>query len=396
MELWDRITGTVTLRLTAADPEGLLDHLTRRGIDLYEVERKDGLELTFRIRAGDLKTVREQAARRGGEVKVLGLAGGYSRIRGWLRRPLVLLTLLFLLAATWVVPSRILFIRVVGNDTVPTRLILETAAGQGLGFGVERAAVRSEALKNQLLGAIDELEWVGVNTSGCVATITVREREPEGQEQAEGMGDIVSAADGIVDSVTLIRGTLLCAPGQAVREGQVLVSGVEDLGIATRIVGAEAEIYAFTSRNVTAVLPENTLARGAQGRSTRKISLQIGKKRINLHSGSGILPMTCGKMTTVKSLTMPGGWELPVKLVIEEYTSWDTGLISRENPEALLAQAARRALTESGVACTVLTARQELTQTGERFELQCRCECREMIARLRDAADVEGDTKDDH
>ena len=393
MELWDKITGTVRLRLTAADPEGLLDTIIKTGIFLWDIKKADDLSVTFRVRRVSLRKLRELTENRGAEIKVLGLNGVYYRVREWGKRPLILL---FLLIATWFVPCRVLFIQVRGNDTVPTRLILETAASHGLYFGASRREVRSEGLKNQLLGAIEELEWVGVNTSGCVATITVRERELEAEAEVSQISNIVSATDGIIDTITLIRGTLLCGEGQAVRAGQVLVSGYEDLGIATRTVEAEAEIYAVTSRNITAALPETTLLRGEATGEFQKISLIVGKKRINLHSGSGILPATCGKMTTVKSLTMPGGWTLPVKLVVEEYISYDPVSISRENPEQALTEAAERTLTGQTVACTILTRQPSVIRSQGRFELRCRYECREMIARRESAAYLEGDAKDDH
>ena len=89
-------------------------------------------------------------------------------------RPVLLagLGILFLLAMY--LPSRVLFIRVEGNMQIPDRQILAAAEECGIRFGASRREVRSEKVKNALLSSVPQLQWAGVNTAGCVATISVR------------------------------------------------------------------------------------------------------------------------------------------------------------------------------------------------------------------------------
>lgn len=395
MDLWSRITGTVAVELTGADPEGILGDMARQGIDLWEIKRSSGLVLSFRIQRRALAPVRRIAQKHGGTVRLLGLSGAYYALRAWGKRPVIVGTVLVLLLASMYLPSRILFVNVVGNESVPTRQIRETAARFGLEFGASRRGVRSERIKNELLGAIEELEWVGVNTAGSTATITVRERRPEPEETDGKICNLVSSADGIIESVVLTRGTVLCQPGQAVRSGQMLVSGYSDLGICTRAVEAEAEIYARTLRQETAVLPETTLRRGRETKIWTNYSLVIGKKRINLYSDSGILPPTCGKMTQVIPLRLPGGLTLPAALVVERYTRYETAEVSRGAAEAALEEGARRQLLSAMVAGQILSQESTLNAADGRLTLDCRYECREMIARQDEGVYLEGDTKDD-
>lgn len=397
MELWNRITGTVRVELTAADPERLLGAIAAQGIPLWDVERPSVLCAAFSLRRVDRGRVAAIAEKGGGKLRILQSDGIFYTLMAWRKRPILIGTVLLLLFASVYVPGRILFVRVEGNQTVPTRLIQETAARLGLGFGVSRRGVRSEQIKNELIGAIEELEWVGVNTGGCVATITVREGEPRPSENRDGICNLVASSDGVIDSISLMKGTLVCEEGQVVREGQLLVSGYADLGICTRAMEAEAEIYALTRREKQSVLPANTLQRGSETASAAKYSLIFGKKRINLYSDSGILPTTCGKMTEEIPLRLPGGWTLPVKLVVERYTQYKTSEADRTESEAAqaLERAARNALLGESVAGEILTARTEMQLLADRYVLQGRYECREMIARQEAALDMEGDTKDD-
>lgn len=397
MEVWNKITGMVTVELTSADPERLIGGIVQQDIPIWDVQRPSALTVTLRFERGSYRQVRETVERNGGKIRVLGLAGAYYKIRQWRKRPLLVGVIGMLILASMYLPSRILFVEVVGNEQVPTRLIQETAAQFGLQFGASRRRVRSERIKNELLGAIDELEWVGVNTSGSTATITVRERQAEPEEEEEKICNVVSAADGIIESITLTRGTLACALGQAVREGDLLVSAYADLGICTRAVEAQAEIYALTRREQRAVVPKTVLRRGQEEDTKVYISLIFGKKRINLYPDSGILPSTCGKMTYSIPLRLPGGLTLPVSLVIQRYTEYEIQAMQRdeERAKSQLEDASRRYLLEQCVAGQILTQRTQLELVDGSYALRCSFECREMIARQDSGVYLEGDTKDD-
>ena len=79
-----------------------------------------------------------------------------------------------------------------------------------------------------------------MNTRGCVAVISVRERPEEAQVDRPGTVSAVTAAqDGIIERVTVTNGTALCRPGQAVRAGETLISGYTDCGRTIRAGRAE-------------------------------------------------------------------------------------------------------------------------------------------------------------
>ena len=164
-----------------------------------------------------------------------------------------------------------------GNERVPARLILERAEECGVCFGAPIRELRSEQVKNHLLWALPELKWAGVNVNGCNAVITVAERQRVEEPEAEGPGDIVAAMDAMVTDILPQTGTALVSPGQAVRAGDVLISGATDLGLLVRKDRAEGEIYGLTRRTVVAALPSETAVRRENGRVGKKYSLRIGK-----------------------------------------------------------------------------------------------------------------------
>lgn len=387
MDLWWRAAGFVRLRLTSADCACRLRMLAAE-VDLEQIEFQSDLTVEFSVRKSDLERIKVGG---GEKLEILERRGIGELGKRWKRWPVLGAILILITVLTVFLPTRILFIRVEGNGDIPARLILQEAESCGVCFGASRRELRSEQVKNHLLYAIPQLRWAGVNTSGCVATITVSVRT-DGEEEGETVpGSIVAVRDAVVTEVTASAGTALVTPGQAVTRGQTLISGYTDLGITTRADRAAGEVYGLTSREIRAVLPAETHTRTENGEMVRKFSLLIGKNRINLYSGSGILHTSCVKMRKINWLTLPGGFQLPVALVEESYELCDLQKSPRTGGEELLLDAARRTVQGSMVAGEILS---EDHFWGENV-LDAVFESREMIGRFQPGELLEGDTNDD-
>lgn len=394
-ELWWLILGRTRLRLTSADPERTLRKMTQE-LRLEDVHRVSHLVVEFTVSRTDLKKVTNVADRYGDRLEILKREGFPQTVENWLRYPVICLTMVGLILASLWLPSRVLFFRVEGNESIPRRQILEEASTCGLYFGAARAEVRSEQLKNRLLEAFPELSWVGVNTSGSMATITVQERQREPEEEPLLPGNIVASADGIVTAITATTGTPLCAVGEGVRAGQTLISGYTDLGLCTHVEAAEGEVFALTERKTAAVLPRKTLSRFGETETVKKYSLLLGKNRINFYSDSGILYTGCGKMTKIRVLTLPGGWTVPAALIVEEYAVSETVSTERypEEAQSMLETAARGVLEQTMIAGEIRSAESAFEELEETYRLTLLCRCHEMIGRRSSGILTEGDTND--
>ena len=365
MDIWKSLDGMVEAELTSAEPGAALEAANARGIPLYDVIQVGDLTARFRVRRRDYRTLEALSEKRGETLHLRRRMGAYWTLKRLLARPMLLCGLAVFLAAAIFLPTRIFFVRVEGNVNTPTRLILDAAGESGIRFGTSRRAVRSEKMKNALLSALPQLQWAGVNTSGCVATVSVRERtDPEVTEQDSAVSSIVASRDGFIVSATVTRGNFLCRVGQSVKAGQVLISGYTDCGICIQATRAEGEICAQTSRDFAAVTPAQWTVRGEQTAVRRKYSLIIGKKRINLWKDSGILQVT---------------------LCVEEYTFYDGEMMTLEPDaaEAALSQFAQSALTQQMVAGRILSREESITQSEDKYLLEGTYACVEMIGRVR-------------
>ena len=387
MNLWNSLAGMVEAELTSADPEGTLAAAAEKNIAVFSVTRKEALVMRLRVFRRDLPALRKLCEKRGDRLSVRRTLGIYWTVKRFFARPVLALGVGLLLFLTLFLPTRVLFVRVEGNSTLPDRQILEAAETMGIRFGASRRGVRSERIKNALLGAIPELQWAGVNTRGCTAVISVRERTPEEKagEEENRVGSVVAARDGVIVSCTVLEGTSKCTPGQAVRQGQVLISGYTDCGICIRAAWAKGEVYARTRREITVIAPAEWGERTEQTGSAVRYSLILGKKRINLWKGSGIWDGSCGRIETEYPLVLPGGFQLPAALAVEELTFWDT---VPSAPEEVASQAELKAfagayLASQMVAGKILDRSESVFSQAGGYVLTGQYDCLEMIGRER-------------
>lgn len=384
MDLWQSINGMVTLRLTCADPPGILTAIHNANIVLHQVSMPDEMTLSVTVRRQDVRNMHRLLKNKGVDIQRDGHRGSYWTLRSLLRRPVLVGGILCLLVLCAYLPTRVFFFRVEGNVNVPTRLILEQAAACGLDFGASRRQVRSEKVKNALLEAIPQLQWAGVNTAGCVATISVRERQLSApQDPTEGVSSIVATRDGIIQEVTVTGGSAACKVGQAVKAGQILVSGYTDCGISIRAERAKGEIYALTERKITAYMPADWTYRGGKQSVTKKYGLIIGKKRINFYKGSGILDTGCVKMYEENFLTLPGGLQLPLAIVTEVWVSYPPSSVSVSVDEASskLTDLAREHLQQTMIAGRILSQNEAVSREDGVLKLEGIYGCLEMIGK---------------
>ena len=318
--------GQIILEITCADCTTLLNKINNAHIDMRNIECRDELRLCMTISACDYLQVRKIIAQQGGNVHTKKYAFfllGY--IYPLLRRPVLLLAFLVLLVATVCLPRYILFVSVTGNIAVPTTRIIEAAGECGLFFGRDRSSIRSEVIKNALLQKIPDLQWVGVNTRGCVATISVREKTSgdETENAENSVSSIVALRDGIIRECVVYKGNPLCATGQAVKKGQILVSAYSECGNVIKATQAEAEISALTYRDLKIVTLSTVTVKDTAVKKQVNYSLCIGKKLINLSKHSGNSNSTCDKIYVEKFLRLPGGFTLPISLITETITQYD-------------------------------------------------------------------------
>lgn len=377
--------GEISAVITSGSIISFLETLNNRGISLKEILYVDDLNIQIKFCLSDYSQIRKMALKRGDGLKLLHSAGGYYFIAKLMKRPVILLIILLWLFLVIFLPSRILFFRVEGNQNISEYEILSAAQQCGVHFGASRRYVKSEKVKNALLSQINRLKWVGVNTKGCVATISVKEGAvPEKQNRNCNLGNIIASTDGLVTEITVTSGVPLCKVGQAVRKGQLLVSGYTDCGLYVKAGEVSGEIFADTRKRISAVAmqPDKLYEEPVSIKTT--YSLQIGKNIIKILNNSRILDTGCVKMYERKSLCLPGDFYLPISIIKETVIAYKSNQDTYDDIDFTWVEHATDIICKDSMVSGVILQKStagELDKSG--FYYSGYYICNEMIGKVR-------------
>ena len=373
--------GTLKIEVMTADQSRLLSLIAENGVILSDIQNKDDFTLQFSIDNSDYVYLKQLLDRRGVEYRLINKNAIVSMTERVKSRLVLFAGILLVLALTVILPTRIYFVVVEGNASVPESVILDICEKNGLHFGAERSKLRNVSVKNSILQQIPGINWVGITTDGCVATVKVVESLHLQEEfPDDSVSSIVAITDGVVDEITVLQGMALCRPGQAVQKGQVLISAYEDLGLLLKATQAKGEIYGQTVRPFRLITPSQCHVKTKKEAVRVSYALQIGKNIINLSKCSGISPTGCDKLYDVKSWVLPGGFVMPVRLIRETTCNYSCDKVSvDEDSLAWLYDYADSYILEQMIAGSILDQSTELFKLDAAYILTCRYTCREQL-----------------
>lgn len=389
MRLVAFLRGHCRLEITGVEPSRCLNRFLRCGVGFWDLATPDAYTLQCSVLTRDLAAAVQTARGCQCQARCLARHGFAHRYGGLVRRPMLLVSLALLLAGILVLPNFIWTLEVQGNVTVPTAQILQELDNIGVRFGTWGPGLSNREIKNKMLLRIPALQWLAVNCSGGRATVLVSERtEADRVTSKREVTNLVAARDGVISQVQVYSGAAQCTPGQAVRQGQLLVSGYCDWDGRIQATRAYGEIYAQTQHKITAKLPAAVAKKQPGGRAKRCIWLNLGRKRIKIFGRSGISAACCDKIESEKMLTLPGGYTLPIGITVQTFRPYtpEQATLAEEDAWPLLRDAARRQLQASMIAGQLESAREEKEAAGGVYTLRTTAWCREMIARSEPAA----------
>lgn len=322
-----------------AQPAAFLNRCAAAGIAIVSAEPLDDFTLRVRIPARSLPTAQHAAERSQCELKLLRAGGAAAAARRHRRRWAFAAALALVLAA--LVWSKLFLweIRVSGNETVSSARILNALAECGVDRGSFWPTFTSDNLRSELLVRLPELAWATVNVSGSRAEVLVRERvaKPEIYDKSLPVS-IRAEKTGFVTEVRALAGSACVKPGDAVGAGETLISAAAESAFSgTCLVHALGSVRAETYYELRAALPLEAAQKTPTGKKTTRWALVIGKNRWNFYGKSGFCGGNCDKMTQEYPLAVPGLFTLPVALVRETLTEYETAAAPRDCAAAVRA-----------------------------------------------------------
>lgn len=378
------LRGSRQIELSGADPESALNAMTKEGIPFRKLTRIDDFHLRCEIYDAHWESVCRAVKRRQCEAKTIDRRGLWVDCLWMRRRPVLIAAVLLSVSLALWLQNYMWFFRVEGAADVDPELILAQLEEEGVCFGGWGPGLETERIKNRMLLRNPSLKWIGVNRDGAVVHVLLSERaEEQPPDDREGVCNVVAERAGIVTRIHTYNGFAAVEPGDAVTEGELLVSGMADLETHTQLTHAEAEVYAKTMRQSTVRTPGQYGVKIYTGRTEECKTIIFKTFRRKISGNSSNFGMMCDKITKIQQLCLPGGYQLPIYLetvTISEYRI-DHETLSEELGRAILCDGAARIALSAMRAGQIERQYLSLYEHDGFYEGQVQLFCQELISR---------------
>ena len=228
-------------------------------------------------------------------------------------------------------------VRVTGNSTMTEGEVLGELSACGFGVGSYIPDFRAGELENRVLIQSDRIAWISIYLDGTVARVQVVERDSANpSEDSSKPANLVAAFDGQIESLELYRGNCLVSVGQAVKKGDLLVSGVYDSQTqGVRYTRASGRVMARVWQTVRVEIPL-VYEKKVYGEEKRgDIFLNFFGFSTKILKSTGNVMGSCDIIEVEKGFDCPGGASLPVGFTVTTYLPYETQPATRSYEEAL-------------------------------------------------------------
>ena len=339
------LSGTLLIECEGGYPETFLNLAAAQRIPLWDVRRQD-LSLWCCASAAHYHRLRPVARRAQVRMRVRKKQGPVFALRRMHLRPGMVVGLFLFLALLQLFSSRVWVIRVEGNTTVSDQAICDVLAPLGIYEGADFDNTDLTAVRLTALQQLPQLTWLAVNQNGSILTVEVKERTESAPLTDDTPANLVAACDGVVLHVDTAVGQAMVKAGDAVRRGDLLISGVMDSKVGPQLKHAIGSVTARTTRTLTVTVPlAETVSVPAH--TLTRTELSVFGHRIPLYTSNTI---TGEPTVTVEQHPLTAaGVALPLRLTHTRFHYTMTAVHTHTEAEALTLAEQRLAQQESAL-----------------------------------------------
>lgn len=389
------LLGSVSAVVEGPNREEFLNRCAALGADLWTMEQTGEGSLRVTAAGRTMPLLRRAATESGCSLSKVRRRGLPFFLFGLRHRYALMAGFLLFLGILSMGSKVVLDIEVTGNDTLSDREILCQLRLCGLRIGDYGPSVPVREVENRMLQTMDGLDFCSLTFHGTRAVLSVREAEEKPEiEDDTRPADVVSVTEGIITHMEPWSGDALFQEGDAVLEGEVLISGImtmdppafteQDLGTMT--VRASGRVLAQTWRTLEAKTGLTAPGKAYTGRAMKRYSLNLMGRRLNFYQNSGISYGKYDRMTQIKTWAPLGDRGLPILWQRETIREYETAPLSLDPEQAetmlkdRLAETLAARLDEGKVLRQDFQSRRE----GDTLTVTLLAQCSEQIGRTKE------------
>lgn len=268
--------------------EDFINLTVHNRIEIWSIRRKSSEVLTAKVHLYDYKKLLPLAQQANVTFVLIGKEGIPKTVYKYRFRYGLLIGFALFFALLFVMSSFIWSIDIVGTANINPDSVIDKLEEYGFKIGSFSSGHDLQELKLLLMRDFDKMAFVTINIKGSKAEVEITDRiMPPEIIPAHIPCNIVAARDGQIVLMETYIGVPSLKVGDAVKKGQLLVSGIFDsTRVGYRMVHAEAKIQARTLRNLRVTGEYNRVIPIETGRTKTVYTLKIFNYSIDLSTNS--------------------------------------------------------------------------------------------------------------
>lgn len=250
--LYRILSGFLKVAFYGDNKEKILSRCAENGITLWNTRFKEE-KIESYITVRDFKAIRKISRNKGVRVHILTKIGipfiteRYKKRWGIVAGAVIFFFLIeFMSGYIWIIDIN-------GNHKVSDEKILAACAEIGIKEGIGKKSFNPKTQRERLLLRLDGIAWASLNVEGSRLTVNVTETRKEKEEKT--YSNLKSDSDGVIEKIDIVSGISVVKVGDAVKKGDLLVSGIVETADDTRFVNSKGTVTARVEEKI--VLREN-------------------------------------------------------------------------------------------------------------------------------------------
>lgn len=217
--------GYIKVKVTGFSTERFINLCGNHNIKVWGVENHGKFYILYMNRKSffRLKTIVKKTRTKVAIEEKYGLPFFMHRYR---KRKLFFIGILLFILIIFLMSLFIWDIRVEGNYSRTTEMILSFLEKNEIEYGMKKSDICCEDIEKMLRANYNDITWASARVEGTCLIIEIKENEIDLNEEVQDeVTDLVASDDGVIMNIVTRNGKPLVKNGDTVSAGQVLISG---------------------------------------------------------------------------------------------------------------------------------------------------------------------------
>ena len=318
------ILGYVSITVEGFFTERFINICNRKKIFLWNIKRRNSTTISMNLGISDFKKVRGICKKTQCKTKINRKSGLPFVFEKYKKRKIFYILILIIIIFIVISSNFIWNIEIKGLDKINSSELLEELEKNGLSIGMVKRKVNTNEIINKIRLIRNDISWMEINLKGTNAIVSIVEAEKKPTLLEEDkFCDIISDKRGIIEKITVEKGTSLVKKGDIVEEGTPLIGGyMEGKYTEKRFVHAKGEIIAkvwYTKKQKSEFVREEKIL---TGKEEKRCSIKFNNFTINLYKS---IPnfKKYDKINESKNIKLFSNFYLPIILQKDVYKEID-------------------------------------------------------------------------